>query len=122
LRNGFRGQPWRVVAFVFGILFGLWMAGLAALGLTTSGTVDAEIGFMVAVYTGSALVLGWALLPLLFFGVDETLDPARFALLPLRRGTLVRGMLAAAFVGTPAMATLLGTGGLVAAAAIRFGA
>ena len=35
--------------------------------------------------------LGWVLLPLLMFGVDETLDPARFALLPLPRRVLVRG-------------------------------
>ena len=51
-------------------------------------------------------MLGWLLLPLVFFGVDETLDPARFALLPLRRRTLVTGMLAAALVGVPAVATL----------------
>ena len=38
---------------------------------------------------GGLLVLGWLLLPLVFFGVDETLDPARFALLPLPRRTLV---------------------------------
>ena len=33
------------------------------------------------------IVLGWLFLPLVFFGVDESLDPARFALLPLRRRT-----------------------------------
>ena len=38
-------------------------------------------------------MLGWLLLPLVFFGVDETLDPARFALLPLPRRTLVTGLL-----------------------------
>ena len=31
-----------------------------------------------------ALSAGWLLLSLLVFGIDETLDPARFALLPLR--------------------------------------
>ena len=66
-------------------------------------------------------MLGWTLVPLLFFGVDETLDPARFALLPIRGGTLARGMLAAAFIGVPALLTLLATSGLVVAAAIRFG-
>ncbi len=34
---------------------------------------------------GAAVVLSWTLVPLLFFGVDETIDPARFALLPVPR-------------------------------------
>ncbi len=112
LRNGFRGQAWRVVAFVFGLLFGLSMAGLAVLGFAASGGASTEVRYVVAAFTGTAVVLGWTFVPLLFFGVDETLDPARFALLPVPRATLVRGMLAAAFVGVPAVATLLGTSGL----------
>jgi ABC-2 type transport system permease protein len=60
-------------------------------------------------------------LPLLFFGVDETLDPARFALLPLRRRTLVTGMLAAAAVGVPPAVTLLATLGSVTGAAAKGG-
>ena len=77
---------------------------------------------MVAALFGGFVVLGWTLVPLLFFGVDETLDPARFALLPIHRGRLARGMLAAAFIGVPAVTTLFATTGLVIAAAIRFGA
>lgn len=122
LRNGFRGQAWRVVAFVLGLLFGLWMAALAVLGFAASGVASRDVGFVVAAFAGTAVVLGWTLVPLLFFGVDETLDPARFALLPVRRGVLARGMLAAAFVGTPAVVTLLATSGLALAAGIRFGA
>jgi ABC-2 type transport system permease protein len=122
LRNGFRGQPWRVLALTAGVLFGLFTAGLAMLGLIASAAASVEVGRMVAVYAGAAAVLGWTLLPLLFFGVDETLDPARFALLPLRRALLVRGMFAAAFVGVPAVATLIALSGLVVAAGLRSGA
>ena len=121
LRNGFRGQAWRVVAFVFGLLFGLWAAGLAVLGFSVSADASPDVGFVVAAFAGTAVVLGWTLVPLLFFGVDETLDPARFALLPVPRMILARGMLAAAFVGVPAAATMLGTSGLVLAAGRRFG-
>jgi ABC-2 type transport system permease protein len=119
--NGFRGQAWRVVAFVFGLLFGLVIAGLAVLGLAASSAAPLEVGYIVAAYTGGIVVLGWTLVPLLFFGVDETLDPARFALLPIRRATLTRGMLAAAFIGVPALATLIATSGLAVSAGIRFG-
>ena len=62
---------------------------------------------------GAALVLGWLFLPLVFFGVDESLDPARFALLPLRRRTLIAGLFAAALAGLPALSTLVATIGMV---------
>jgi ABC-2 type transport system permease protein len=122
LRNGLRGQVWRVVAFLVGLVFALWMAVLAALGLGSSALASRDVGFVVATFAGTAVVLGWTFFPLLFFGVDETLDPARFALLPVRPGVLAAGMLAAAFVGVPAAATLVGTSGLALAAGIRFGA
>lgn len=121
MRNGLRGQAWRVVAFIFGVLFGAWLALVGALGLSASGAAPREVGYAIAVLAGAFLVLAWTFVPLLFFGVDETLDPARFALLPLRRGALARGMLAAAFIGIPAAATLFATLGLVVAAAIRDG-
>jgi len=85
MRNGLRGQAWRIVALVLGVLFGSWWALAAAVGLGFSGTASAEAGFVVATFAGAAVTLGWTLIPLLFFGVDETLDPARFALLPVPR-------------------------------------
>ncbi len=121
LRNGFRGQVWRVVAFVIAILFGLWLSALAVLGLALTGIGARSVAYVVAVFAGTAVVFGWTLIPLLFFGVDETLDPARFALLPIPRATLARGMLAAAFIGVPAITTLIATSGLILAAGIRFG-
>lgn len=121
LRNGFRGRAWRIAAFVIGLGVGLIFGGLAFLGFAVSAAAARDVGFVVSAFGGTAVVGGWTLVPLLFFGVDETLDPARFALLPIGRMTLARGMLAAAFVGVPAAATLFATGGLVLAAGIRFG-
>jgi len=121
MRNGFRGQTWRIVATVIGALFGLWMAVLAGFGLAASGAASRDVGLVVATFTGAAVTLGWAFVPLLFFGIDETLDPARFALLPVPRPVLTKGMLAAAYVSVPAVVTLLGTSGLAIAAGIRFG-
>jgi ABC-2 type transport system permease protein len=121
LRNGMRGQRWRAVAFVLGLVFGVGLAGLGGLFLAGSGLASRDLGLVVATFTGTGVTLGWTLVPLLFFGVDETLDPARFALLPLRRSTLTRGMLAAAFVSVPALATLIATSGLVVAAGLRAG-
>jgi ABC-2 type transport system permease protein len=122
MRNGFRGTAGRTAGWIGGSLLGLYFALMAGLGLAVGASGDGDLAFVIAVFAGSALVLGWTLFPLLFFGVDETLDPARFALLPIRRGVLARGMLAAAFVGVPVLATLVASSGLVVAAAIRSGA
>ncbi|MFF5177170.1 ABC transporter permease [Micromonospora sp. NPDC000316] len=112
--NNFRGQGWRVALFVGGALFGLWIAAtgfflFAAPGLTDNG----RYAVLIAAAGGGLLVLGWLLLPLVFFGVDETLDPARFALLPLPRRTLVTGLFAAALVSVPVLAMLIASSGLV---------
>jgi len=116
--NGFAGKGWRILLFVVGIFVGLWFAGSGFLLLAAPGLTDnREMAEIAAAFGGGLLVLGWILLPLVFFGVDETLDPARFALLPLHRRTLITGLLAAALVGTPAAATLLATSGLAVSAA-----
>ncbi|MEW1589160.1 ABC transporter permease [Micromonospora vinacea] len=112
--NNFRGQGWRIALFVGGALLGLWFAAagfflFAAPGLTGNG----RYAVLIAAAGGGLLVLGWLFLPLVFFGVDETLDPARFALLPLPRRTLVTGLFVAALLSVPVLAVLIASFGLV---------
>ena len=116
--NSLRGRPGRIVLFVLGVI----AAGFFAIGGYAAFAVPGVLGSewaagMVLPLGGAALVLGWLLLPLVFFGVDESLDPARFALLPLRRRTLITGLFAAALAGLPALATLAASAGMVDAAA-----
>jgi ABC-2 type transport system permease protein len=122
LANGLRGQTWRVVLFVGGAVAGLYFGVIGFLVFLVSG-LDNRPDFvvLVPVLGGATLVLGWFFVPLVWTGVDESLDPARFALLPLPRRTLVAGLLVAAVLGIPAVVTLLATSGLVAGAAIRGG-
>ena len=40
----------------------------------------------VVVVGGAALILGWVVVPLLFDGVEQTLDPLKLARFPLRTG------------------------------------
>ncbi|MBO0871468.1 MAG: ABC transporter permease, partial [Micromonosporaceae bacterium] len=120
--NGLRASAGRVVAFAFGLLLGMAIAAGGFAAFLASGLVGVDAGLVLAVCVGSLLVFGWVLVPVLFFGVDETLDPARFALYPLPRRTLAVGMLAAACVGIPAAATALALAGLVYAGATRAGA
>jgi ABC-2 type transport system permease protein len=120
--NGLRGEGWRVALFVLGVFMacclafsGFWLFALPAL------VDDVRSAGVVAALGGALLVLGWLFVPLVFFGVDESLDPARFALLPLDRRTMVGGLFVAALAGLPAVAMLIATTGLVLSAAVLGG-
>lgn len=126
LGNGLRGQAWRVGLFAVGCSFGLLFACLGFLlfalpGLAGDDTSHRDASVALLGLGGGAVVLGWLLLPLAFFGVDETLDPARFALLPLRRRTLLAGLTVAGLVGVPAFGTAIATSGSVVTAAAAGG-
>ena len=121
--NSFRGQPWRIGLFLLGLVFGLIYAAGGFVAAAAPGLADSpDAALVVAALGGGVVAVGWTLLPLVFFGVDETIDPARFALLPLTKRTLVTGLLTAALIGVPAAATLLATAGLVVSAAALGGA
>jgi ABC-2 type transport system permease protein len=114
LGNGMRGRASRKWLFGFGLFAGAYAAGMGALllGVSAAGG-GAQARLLVASFGGAAIVLGSALLPLVWFGVDDSLDPARFALLPVPRRRLLAGQLAAALVGIPAISLLLATCGLL---------
>ncbi|AGZ46749.1 hypothetical protein [Actinoplanes friuliensis] len=116
--NGLRGQTWRVALFVLGAVLATCAAFSGYVFLALPGLLGEERAAEVALpLAGAALTLGWLFLPLVFFGVDESLDPARFALLPLSRRALIGGLFVASLAGIPAVATLLGTLGMVHTAA-----
>ncbi|WP_436525262.1 ABC transporter permease [Actinoplanes sp. HUAS TT8] len=116
--NGLRGRPGRVTLFVLGASAATVLAVLGYAGFALPGLLGEEhAARMLLPFGGALLVLGWLFLPLLFFGVDETLDPARFALLPLSRRTLIAGLGTSALIGLPALATLAATAGMVDSAA-----
>lgn len=114
-----RGQTRRQVGLILSLVVGLFLAFIGFVTLLSTGFDRSSTGLVVAGLIGSVIVAGWILFPLLYFGVDETLDPARFALLPLSRHRLMVGMFASAWVGVPAVATSLALGGPVVGALIR---
>jgi ABC-2 type transport system permease protein len=115
--NGLRGQTWRVALFVLGVLLAVGSAAGGYAIFAVPGLLnDPRAAELLITLGGAGIVLGWLFLPLVFFGVDESLDPARFALLPLSRRTLIGGLFAASMVGIPAAATLVATVGMVDAA------
>lgn len=105
LRNHLRRDAWQALAVVLGLVLAA-VSALVGFSVTAllrgQGVADARTAVVLG---GSLLVLGWAVLPVIMFGVDETLDPDRFALLPLCGRRLVPGMLLAAAIGGPGAAT-----------------
>ncbi|MEW1956752.1 transporter [Kineococcus sp. NPDC059986] len=116
LRNGFRRSPWQVVAFVLGAVWALGIVGVVGSGLLALRFSGTDVAGPVVVGGGTLLVLGWALVPLVAFGVDETLDPTRFATFGVARRRLVPGLLLAGLLGLPGLVTAL----LAVAAVVTF--
>jgi ABC-2 type transport system permease protein len=108
LRNGLRRSVAAIVGMVVGVLYGggFVLVGLAAL-ISLRAQGDLQLARSAVVIAGAGLVAAWALLPILLFGVDPTLDPTRFATFAVRERTLAVGLVLTALVGLPGVATTL---------------
>ncbi len=113
LRNGLRRSPWQVVSLVLALLYGLGIAALAVGGLVALRGSDVGTARAVVVPLGALLTLGWAVVPLVAFGTDATLDPARLLPFPLPARRLVLGLLLAGLAGVPGLTTALLAAGTV---------
>ncbi|MEO3978712.1 transporter [Streptomyces sp. CAU 1734] len=115
LRNGLRQSSTRTFVYVASLVLSLLFAALQLLGLILlRGDEDAA---SVVVLLAGVLALGWAVVPLFFASGDETLDPSRLVMLPLRPRPLVAALLAASLVGVgPVFSLCLVLGSVIAVA------
>ncbi|WP_136707953.1 hypothetical protein [Agromyces sp. H66] len=104
LANIFRRSPWQVVGIVVGLVYGLGAAALLFVSLVGLRFIDdVEVIRDVFVVVGGATFVGFVVFPLIF-GVDDTMDPRRFALFGLPNRTLAIGLAVSAVIGIPAIA------------------
>ncbi len=106
LANGFRRSIWQVIGIVFGTVAGLALILLIGSGLVALRFAPDELTRNLLVIVGSFVVLGFALLPLVF-GVDDDMDPRRFALVGLKPRQLSTGLLVAALVSVPSIVIIV---------------
>lgn len=115
LRNGLRRSAWQIVGLVVGLLYAFGIVAAAVAGLAALSTQDVEVVRLALVLAGSLLVFGWWVVPLVAFGVDATVDPARFVTFPIPRRTMLAGLTVVGLVGVPGLATTLVVLGTVGA-------
>ncbi|MET7936491.1 transporter [Streptomyces sp. NPDC005322] len=104
LRNGLRQSAGRRAAYISSIVVTLLFAALQLLGLVLlrgHDHADALVTLLTAV-----LALGWAVMPLFFPSGDETLDPTRLVMLPLRPRPLITALLVSSLIGIGPLFTL----------------
>ncbi len=86
------------VGIIIGLLVLLVFLLFIAVGLGSLRLLPVfAVPIIVTLFT--VQLVAWMVTPLLAFGVDETVDPARFALLPIRAQTLQRGLLVTSLIG-----------------------
>jgi ABC-2 type transport system permease protein len=107
LGNGLRRSAWQIVGLAVAALYGLGAVVMALGGLVALSTQDAEFIRTILVLAGALLVLGWWVLPVIAFGVDQTLDPVRFATFPIPRRPLLTGLALGGLIGVPGVTTAL---------------
>ncbi|MFD3545325.1 transporter [Streptomyces sp. NPDC058655] len=115
LRNGLKGSSKRKAVWITTLVFALVVAFFTTLGLALLHG-HAHAGTVV-VLLAAILALSWTFMPLFFPTGDETLDPSRLVMLPLRPRPLVRALLASSLVGIGPLFTLcLAAGSVIAVA------
>lgn len=115
LRNSVKRTPWQLVGLIIGGVYGLGMLVLVLLGLAALGSADTVLIGTVLVLAGSAVFLGWLVIPVVASGLDMTLDPARFTTYAIPMKSMLTGLALSGFIGIPGAITLLAAVGTAAA-------
>ena len=102
LSNTFKRSPWQVVGIAVALLYGLATSAVVVASLVGLRFADADFARSIVVVFGSVAVLGFLVVPLVF-GVDDTLDPRKFALFGLPTSRLAGLLALTALVGVPSL-------------------
>ncbi|MFE7755960.1 transporter [Streptomyces sp. NPDC057429] len=97
LRNGLRQSSGRRAVYITSLVVTLLFAAGQVVGLVAlRGHAQAET---LVVLLTAVVALGWAVMPLFFPSGDETLDPGRLVMLPLRPRPLIGALLVSSLIG-----------------------
>lgn len=100
LGNSFRRSPWQLLGLVLGLLYGFGTAILVVGGLVALRFFDVDIAASATIVLGSAVLVVFTVLPLVL-GIDDTLDPRKFALFGIPNNKLATSLAIASFISVP---------------------
>lgn len=107
LANTLSRNKLQLAAVILGGLQALVVLGLVVLGVVIASTAPPQATQTVVVVGGSLLVLGWMVVPVLFEGVEQTLDPQKLAPFPLGTWRLMAAMFLVGVTWVPGAVTIL---------------
>ncbi|WP_219465632.1 hypothetical protein [Nonomuraea rhizosphaerae] len=121
MAGNLRGDLQRKLGFAFTLVMGVIIAvvGFLLMGLLRLAPPDTAAAVVILVYT--FMLIGWMIVPLMAFGLDDTLDPARLSLFPLTTRTMAIGMFTASATGIWPLVTLVVAAGALAGLASSAG-
>lgn len=86
LVSNLRGDLQRKLGFIFTLVAATCLAAVGFFLMSLLRFAPPDVASELAVLAFSVFLIGWMTVPLLVFGLDDTLDPAKLALFPLRTG------------------------------------
>lgn len=107
LRNTLTRSTWVLVGTILGGLYALGVLSMLLISLYFLGGEELRWVVTASVLLGTALLLGWWILPVATSKADATLDPARLGLFPLSTSGLLAGQVLGALIGIPGALTLV---------------
>ncbi|CAN5274212.1 hypothetical protein BH09ACT2_BH09ACT2_19230 [soil metagenome] len=103
LANTFRRSPLQVFGIVVGLLYAIGATGFTVAGFASLRRVEPVLAGDIIVAVGSAIVLGFLLVPLAL-GADNSLDPRSFSLFGIPANRLAAVLALAGLIGLPSLA------------------
>lgn len=105
--NGLRRDRQRRLGLPLVLALMIWLAWRLGTAYSSEfSRLTTPLSSELALWAALALFVGWISLPVVIFPLDETLDPARLAVFPIRRGQLLGGLLLASLVSPSALVPL----------------
>ncbi len=115
LAGNLRGDLQRKLGFLLTTVVALGTAVLGFLLMSLLRLAPRELAVELVIVAFTLFLIGWMIVPLLAFGLDDTLDPAKLALFPLPARSLAIGMFTASVTGVWPLTMLVVTSGALIA-------
>lgn len=103
VRHSLRRDWWRLLVLIGGAVWSVSLVPAVwwASRIISFNAIDLKADALMLIFT--ALTVGWVMVPLLITGLDDTVDPGRFAVLGVSARRLQPGLTAVAFTTLPAL-------------------